>query len=328
MDNLMQTNPAIAVDLLRRMLKIRLTEETIARRYSEQKMRCPTHLCTGQEAVPAAAGLVLRPDDFAVSSHRTHGHYLGKGGDLNRMMAEIYGKSTGCSGGKGGSMHLIDKSVGFMGSTAIVGGTIPVGVGLALSIKLHKTDQVSCVFFGDAAVEEGVFYESVNFAVLKNLPVLFICENNLYSVYSALNKRQPPGRKIYQIAEAMGISAGCGDGNDALGVYVKLSSSVNAIRQGKGPRFLEFATYRWREHCGPNFDNNIGYRTEDEYLAWKAKDPIVLLQSRMLEASVLTQPGIEKMAEQVQREVDTAFAYAENSPFPSREEAFTHLYSD
>src|SRR5476649_1203872 len=167
----MQTlNPNPDHDLLRAMMRIRSVEETIAERYREGKMRCPTHLCTGQEAVSAAVGMALRPDDFAVSTHRAHGHYLGKGGDLKRMMAEIHGKSTGCSAGKGGSMHLVDRSVGFMGSTAIVGNTVPVGVGLGLSIQLHGTDQVSTVFLGEAVVEEGVFFESVNFAVLRGLP--------------------------------------------------------------------------------------------------------------------------------------------------------------
>ena len=171
-----------AVEILKRMKTIRLVEETIAEKYNEWNMRCPTHLCTGQEAVAAACGLALRKDDYAVGGHRAHGHYIGKGGDLNKMIAEIYGKSSGCSSGKGGSMHLIDQSVGFMGCTGIVGGTIPVGVGLGLAVQLQASDQLSCIFFGDGATEEGVFYESINFALLRSLPVLFICENNFYSV--------------------------------------------------------------------------------------------------------------------------------------------------
>ena len=163
------------------MKRIRLIEEEIARRYPEGKMRCPTHLSVGQEAVAAAVGMALRENDLAVSGHRAHAHYLGKGGNFKQMLLEIYGKEGGCSAGKGGSMHLIDEKIGFMGSTAIVGGTIPVGVGLALGMQLKETDQVSCIFHGDAVLETGVFFESVNFAVLKKLPVLFICENNLYS---------------------------------------------------------------------------------------------------------------------------------------------------
>jgi len=177
-----QLDPDLRRELLFQMKRIRRVEEQIAARYPEGRMRCPTHLSTGQEAVAAAVGKALRRDDLAVSGHRAHAHYLGKGGDLKAMIAEIYGKVGGCSRGRGGSMHLIDVSVGFEGSTAIVANSIPVGVGMALAAKLKKSGQVSCVFFGDGAVEEGVFYDSVNFAVVKQLPVLFLCENNLYSV--------------------------------------------------------------------------------------------------------------------------------------------------
>ncbi len=317
----------ISHELLRRMKHIRLVEETIAERYSEGKMRCPTHLCTGQEAVSAAVGLALRPDDFAVSSHRAHGHYLGKGGDVNAMMAEIYGKATGCSAGKGGSMHLIDESVGFMGSTAIVGGTVPVGVGLGLSIQLHGTTQVSCVFLGDGAVEEGVFFESMNFAVLRKLPVLFICENNFYSVYSPLSVRQPKGRAIYKMVEAMGCPAEKGDGNDVEAVYKKVLKTAGQIRRGKGPYFLEFDTYRWREHCGPNFDNDLGYRTNQEYLKWKKRDPILLFEKKSLGRKDVSRQDIAKMETDIKQAVDMAFAFAENSPFPSVDELGKDVYT-
>lgn len=308
------------------MLRIRLVEETIAQRYSEWKMRCPTHLCTGQEAVSAAVGMVLRKDDFVVSTHRSHGHYLAKGGDLIKMIAEIYGKAIGCTAGKGGSMHLIDKRVGFMGSTSIVGGTIPVGVGLGLSIKLKGTDQVSCVFFGDGATEEGVFYESINFAALKKLPVLFVCENNFYSVYSPLKVRQPESRNICQMVEAMGVPTGYGNGNNAVEIFNKINAAVGNIREGFGPRFFEFATYRWREHCGPNFDNDLGYRTKEEYLAWKENDPLKLLESHLLGQGIIRRDDIEEMEVNIQQEIDQAFDFAENSPFPDIEEAFTGLY--
>jgi TPP-dependent pyruvate/acetoin dehydrogenase alpha subunit len=327
MDNMIK-NTALGVELLRRMKRIRLTEETIAARYCEWKIRCPTHLCTGQEAVAAAVGLALRTNDFVISTHRSHGHYLGKGGDLERMIAEIYGKETGCSSGKGGSMHLIDLDVGFKGSTAIVGGTIPVGVGLGLSIKLHGTDQVSCVFFGDGSTEEGVFYESLNFAVLKRLPVLFICENNLYSVYSPLSVRQPAGRKIYEVAAAIGCMAAHGEGNDALEVYKLVSDAIKDLRNGNGPRFFEFATYRWREHCGPNFDNDIGYRTEDEFLSWKERDPIRSLERSLLSQSEITSLYVKEMEASLQKEVDEAFEYAEKSPFPAEEKTFTDLFQE
>ena len=210
--------PDIAKQLLFQMRRIRHVEMEIAKRYGEGKMRCPTHLSIGQEAVSAAVGLALERSDLAVSGHRAHAHYLAKGGSLPAMVAEIYGKIGGCSRGKGGSMHLIDESVGFMGSTAIVAGTIPVGVGLAYGMKCQGTDQVSCVFHGDAAVEAGVFFESVNFAAIKKLPVLFICENNLYSVYSPLSVRQPKGRSIAKMAEGLGIKTASGDGNDVVEV--------------------------------------------------------------------------------------------------------------
>ena len=253
------------------MKRIRFVEEEIARRYAENNMRCPTHLSVGQEGVAAAVGLALRRDDLAVSGHRAHAHYLGKGGSLSAMLAEIYGKATGCARGHGGSMHLVDESVGFMGSTAIVAGTVPVGVGLAYGIKLKRTDQVSCVFLGDAATEAGVFFESVNFAVLKRLPVIFICENNLYSVCSPLRVRQPEGRRIHEMVGGLGLPATHGDGNDAVEVLDRATAALAAIRAGGGPRFLEFSTYRWREHCGPSYDNDLGYRSEAEFLEWKAE---------------------------------------------------------
>ena len=308
------------------MMRIRCVEETIAVRYADQKMRCPTHLCSGQEAVSAAVGYALRADDFAVSGHRAHGHYLGKGGDLRAMLAEIHGKVTGCCRGKGGSMHLVDKAVGFVGSTAIVGGTIPVGVGLGLSIQLHGTDQVSCIFMGEAATEEGVFYESVNFAVLRNLPVLFICENNLYSVYSPLSVRQPANRSLCGIVGQMGLRAEYGDGNDVADVHTRVQKAVQSMRLGAGPAFLEFATYRWREHCGPNLDGELGYRTEDEYESWKARDPVERFRRELVDDGIMTDLELEKVESQIQNEVDAAFLFAEESPFPEPEEACEGLY--
>jgi pyruvate dehydrogenase E1 component alpha subunit len=319
--------PDLSRNLLHGMLRIRCVEETIAERYSEQKMRCPTHLSIGQEAVAAAVGAALRHDDLAVSGHRAHAHYLGKGGNLPAMIAEIYGKETGCARGKGGSMHLVDESVGFMGSTAIVAGTVPVGVGLAYAMKIKGTDQVSCVFLGDAVAEAGVFFESVNFAVLKQLPVLFICENNFYSVYSPLRVRQPQGRKIHKMVEGMGLPAAYGDGNDVRGVYDAVSQAIAAIRKGGGPRFFELDTYRWREHCGPMYDNDLGYRTEAEYQEWKAKDPIPRFTSILSREGVMTAAQVEAMQRDIEREVNEAFEFAERSPFPTADEAFTDLYA-
>ncbi len=319
-------NVDVGPALLYSMLKIRHTEETIAERYAEGKMRCPTHLSIGQEAVSAGVGLALRRDDFAVSTHRSHGHYLGKGGNLRRMIAEIHGKRTGCSAGKGGSMHLVDRSVCFMGSTAIVGNTVPVGVGLGLSIELTGTDQVSCVFLGDAVVEEGVFFESLNFAVLRRLPVLFVCENNLYSVYSHLRVRQPGGREIHRMVAGVGVETHAADGNDALGVYDLTTRTLDTIRRDRRPVFLEFSTYRWREHCGPNFDNQIGYRSEEEFLQWKERDPIVRLIASDAGGDTST-VAFDSLMLKVREEIEDAFAFAEASPFPAPEEMFEDVYS-
>ena len=317
----------LARNLLFQMKRIRFVEETIAARYPEGKMRCPTHLSVGQEGVAAGVGVSLRKGDFAVSGHRSHAHFLAKCGDLPAMIAEIYGKATGCARGKGGSMHLIDESVGFMGSTAIVGGTVPVGVGLAYGIKLRRGTQVSCVFLGDAVAEAGVFLESLNFAVLKKLPVLFVCENNMYSVYSALSVRQPGGRKISDLAAAIGVPSFRGDGNDAEAVFEAASTALQDIRNGSGPRFLEMETYRWREHCGLFYDNDIGYRTEAEFLQWKARDPIANLEKRLIARDEISNTELQRMSDEIAREVANAFQFAETSPFPEPEEAGENVYS-
>ena len=318
----------ISKQLLFQMKRIRFVEEEIARRYAEGAMRCPTHLSVGQEAVAAAVGLTLKNKDMAVSGHRAHAHYLAKGGDLKAMLAEIYGKAAGCSQGKGGSMHLIDESVGFMGSTAIVGGTVPVGVGLAYGMKVKKSDQVSCIFLGDAVVETGAFFESVNFAVLKKLPVLFVCENNLYSVYSPLNVRQPEGRSIAAMVAGLGMPTYSGDGNDVAGVYAKVCESVAEIREGGGPRLVEFSTYRWLEHCGPSYDNHIGYRSESEFLEWQEKEPIKRFERVMLDNSTITAAELELMNDSIAMEVENAFTFAETSPMPAVDSAYSDLYSE
>ena len=300
--------------LFESMLRIRLVEESIANKYSEQKMRCPTHLSIGQEAIAVGVCANLTSQDQVLSTHRAHAHYLAKGGCLNSMMAEIYGKASGCSKGMGGSMHLIDTSVGFMGSTAIVANTIPVAVGLALEKKLTRKKSIACVFFGDGATEEGAFYESVNFAIIHSLPILFICENNLYSVYSGLEVRQPMDRKIYKMVRAMGISAQHGNGNDVEEVARKVKHAKTMILKSGGPQFLEFDTYRWREHCGPNFDNNIGYREESEFLKWKKKDPLKNFYSEN------SQKYIDRKIDTISQEIDDAHQFADDSKFPTLQE--------
>ena len=307
---------------------IREVEERIALRYPEQEMRCPTHLSIGQEAVASAVGLLLHKKDQAVSTHRAHAHYIGKRGNIPAMIAEIYGKASGCSAGKGGSMHLIDLSVGFFGSTAIVGNTIPVGVGIGYANKIKNNGLISCVFLGDAAVEEGAFHESANFAALHKLPVLFICENNLYSVYSPLDVRQPRGRKICDLAAAYGMQVNSVDGNDSLKVCEALLPVIKSLREGVGPFFLEFSTYRWREHCGPDFDNDLGYRTKDEYEEWLTRDPITNLFQELKSQNISSDSDFSKIKMKVKVEVDEAFTQAISSPFPEATEAFKHVYAE
>jgi TPP-dependent pyruvate/acetoin dehydrogenase alpha subunit len=320
-------NGPLGLRLLRHMHRIRMVEEEIAARYAEGKMRCPTHLSIGQEGVPAALAECLLPTDFAVSTHRGHAHYLAKGGNLKAMIAEIYGKVTGCSRGKGGSMHLVDLDVGFMGTSAIVGNSIPIGVGLALSAQHHETNQVSCVYFGDGATEEGVYYESLNFAAVRKLPVLFVCENNLYSVYSPLEVRQPPGRCIAMVASSMGLKTIKGDGNDVLAVHGDCSRAIADIRAGGGPWLVEYSVYRWREHCGPNFDNDIGYRSVEECEDWRRREPIGLLRAKLSRVVAELAELERQMVSELRREIDEAFQFAEESPFPASEEAFLGEYA-
>jgi TPP-dependent pyruvate/acetoin dehydrogenase alpha subunit len=320
-------NTQLSLSLFRQMHRIRAIEEAIAHRYPEGKMRCPVHLSIGQEAIPAVFAAAIRKTDFAVSTHRGHAHYLAKGGDLTAMVAEIYGKATGCAKGKGGSMHLIDLAVNFMGTSAIVGNSIPVGVGLALSAQLKKTDQISCIFLGDGAVEEGVFYESVNFAIVRNLPVLFICENNLYSVYSPLAVRQPKGRSIATMVNAMGIKVATGEGSDFESCQQIMHDAVNAVRARQGPFFLEFSTYRWREHCGHSYDNDIGYRTQEEFLDWQSRDPLLRLEKTLNDAEATVQQEVDNIKAAVSSEIEVAFAAAEVAPFPDAREAYQDVYA-
>ena len=250
-------------DLFYKMLRIRMIEEAIADRYSEQKMRCPTHLSIGQEAIAIGVSEALDNNDIIMSNHRAHAHYLAKGGDLKAMIAEIHGKKTGCSLGRGGSMHLVDQSVGMMGSTPIVANSIPVATGLAFTSLLQGDKKVTVSYFGEGATEEGVFGECLNFAALKNLPMLYVCEDNLYSVYSPIDVRQPKTRNLCKIAEAHGMFAKEGDGNNVEESYSIAKEAIASIRSGNGPAFIKLDTYRYREHCGPNYDTDLGYRTHD-----------------------------------------------------------------
>ena len=314
-------------DLYIRMLRIRLVEERIAELYPEQQMRCPVHLSVGQEAVAVGVCAALEPDDYALSTHRSHAHYLAKGGDLKAMLGELYGRVTGCCQGKGGSMHLIDRSVGFLGAVPIVGSTIPIGVGAAFGTLLRKERRVTIVFLGDGATEEGVFHEAVNFAVLKRLPVVFVCENNFFSVYSSLDVRQPPTRDIYELARGYGLDSRQGDGNDVEAIRDLTKAAVDKARTGGGPAFLEFKTYRWREHCGPHYDNHVGYRSEQEFEEWKARCPVARLKQRLLQRRLVTQQDLDGIEVALTDEIEAAVAFAKASPFPEPQLLRAHLYA-
>jgi len=320
-------NKKIKIDLLKKMQLIRLVEETIAFKYSENKMRCPTHLYIGQEAIAAGVSCGLKKNDFVVSTHRSHGHYLAKGGNLKKMIAELYGKSTGCSKGYGGSMHLIDLSVNFMGSTAIVGNSMPIGVGLGLSSKLDNTKDISCIYFGDGCIEEGIFHEVINFSAQKKLPILFVCENNLYSVYSPLKNRQPKKRSISNMVNSMGIESYEESGNDVEKVYNLSNQAIKKIRSTGKPIFLEFSTYRLREHCGPNYDNHIGYRGIKEFNLWKKKDPLFLFEEKLIKNKEITHKFKDEIILEINKKIMKAFKFAESSPFPKQIDAYKNTYA-
>lgn len=323
----MKIRNEIKIKLYRQMLRIRLCEERIAELYPQQEMRCPVHLSIGQEAPAVGVSAHLSYQDYAMSGHRAHAHYLAKGGDLKAMIAELYGKETGCCHGVGGSMHLIDLSVGFLGAVPIVGSTIPIGVGVAFGNVMRKHPGVTIVYLGDGAVEEGVFYESMNFAALKKLPVVFLCENNFYSVYSNLSVRQPEGREIYKIAQAHDIESAQGDGNNVLEVYELAGRAIEKARNGRGPTFLEFKTYRWREHCGYDYDNHIGYRTQEEFEQWKSRCPLSMMRAKLLSENILAEKDLSKMQQEINVEIEEAVRFAYASPLPKKERLYMNVYA-
>jgi len=324
--DLSETRAVAPLKLLREMLYIRLVEESIAARYGEQEMRCPVHLSVGQEATAVGVCQALRVTDRVFSTHRCHAHYLAKGGDLKAMLAEIYGKSAGCIGGRGGSMHLADPAKGMIASVPIVASSIPLAVGSALQAKIDGQDHVTVAFIGDASIEEGVFHESANFASLRKLPVIFVCENNLYSVYTNIRERQP-GRPLTNVAVAHDLHAASADGNDVEAVLRSTQEAVARARSGEGPTFLQFDTYRWREHCGPNFDNQLGYRTVDEYEEWHAKDPIELTRRKLRALKMLAESDESRMTQEIESEIDAAFAYAKAAALPEPSQASQFVYA-
>lgn len=313
--------------LYRSMLHIRIAEETIAEHYGEQDMRCPVHLSIGQEAAEAGACMALQQRDYVLSGHRSHGHYLAKGGSLNAMVAEIYGKASGCAGGRGGSMHLIDLDAGFLGAAPIVGSTIPIAAGVAMASQMRGEDRVTMVFLGDGATETGAFYESLNFAAVRDLPLVFVVENNLYSVYSPLQVRQRGAQRIVDIAQAHGISAVQEDGNDIERVYHHCQQAVARARGGNGPTLLELSTYRWREHCGPMYDNELGYRSALEAAAWQERDPVRAYERRLQQDAVLNAAQCAALHAQLRTQALQAIAFAKQSPWPDASTSHHGVYA-
>ncbi len=307
--------------LYRALYRIRRVEEEVARAYPTDRIKSPVHLSIGQEAVSVGVCDPLRPDDVVFGTYRGHAMYLAKGGDLPAMVAELFGKDTGCTRGKGGSMHLIDPGAGVMGTSAVVGTSIANAAGYAYAQKLRRSDAVTVCFFGDGATEEGVFAETLNFAVLKKLPVLFVCENNGYAIHTHQTRRQ--GRPdIRAKAEAFGLPAERLDGNDVVGLVRRTAEVVERLRAGDGPWFFEVATYRWQEHVGPGRDYQLGYRAEDECRPWVEADPVARLGSELAPDEKLATDA------EVEAEVAAAFAAAESAPFPDPSELLTDIFKE
>src|SRR5216684_393290 len=293
---------SLLTTLFRSMTRIRTTEETIAELLDKNEIRCPTHLCTGQEAIAAGVCAALQKDDYIFGGHRSHGHYLAKGGDLRALMAELYGKATGCSRGRGGSLHLIAQEVGLL-------GTVP---------------RVSVAFFGDGATEEGHVHEAVNFAGLQRLPVIFVCENNLYSSHMHIRERRVKDN-IFQAGDAHGIPGLRVDGNDAGVVYRTALDAVRRARSGRGPTLIECRTYRWRGHVGSSMDFDVGVKRKDELREWLSKDPVARARAALLEQG-LHERALEEIESEVRAEIEDAVQFARDSAYPHGDELLEHVF--
>ncbi len=311
------------IEIYRQMLRIRHFEEKVYELYGQNLVPGTIHLYVGQEAVAVGVCANLRKEDYITSTHRGHGHCIAKGADLRKVMAEILGKKTGYCKGKGGSMHIADFSIGMLGATAVVGAGIPIAVGAGLSIKLRGTDQVVACFFGDGASNQGTFHESINMAAIWSLPVVFVCENNLY----AMGTRQSMVMKIEEIADraaAYGIPGIAVDGNDVLAVYEAAHRAVNRARHGEGPTLLECRTYRHKGHS--RFDPAT-YRPQAEVEEWLKRDPILRFRARLHEMRLLTEQEAEKLEREATLAVDEAVKFAVESPYPAPEEALENVYA-
>jgi pyruvate dehydrogenase E1 component alpha subunit len=306
--------------IYRSLRLIRRAEEEIARIYPSDKIKSPVHLSIGQEAVSVGICDVLRADDVVAPTYRGHAAYLAKGGALRGLFAELYGKATGVAGGKGGSMHLIDMSHYVLGASAVVGTTIPLAVGYALALKRIKSDRVAVTFFGDGATEEGVFAESVNFASLHKLPVLFVCENNYYAIHTPITRRWATNRLCERV-ETYGLPAHQVDDSDVFKLRELAASAVDRMRRGEGPAFIECRTYRWREHVGPNEDYDQGYRAREDFHRW-LKDDQMERVGRMIADEQRSQ-----IDSNIELEIADAMEFAESSPFPAIDQLYANVFA-
>jgi TPP-dependent pyruvate/acetoin dehydrogenase alpha subunit len=307
--------------LYRSLYLIRRAEEEIGRVYPSDVILSPIHLSIGQEAISVGVCQALAADDVVFGSYRSHALYLAKGGSLAGMLAELYGKATGIAKGKAGSMHLLDTAAGVMGASAVVGTTIPHAVGYALALAMRGERRVVASFFGEGAVEEGVFHESLNFAVLKKLPVLFVCENNGYAIHSRQADRQGLPDICAQ-ARALGVPSERFADMDVYAIHQRATEIVEQLRQGpSGPVLFECACYRWREHVGPADDFSVGYRSRTEVEPWMASDQLVRVGRRLDEGCRTRIEG------EVEAQLTSAFRFAQESPWPSENELLTDLYA-
>lgn len=310
--------------LLREMLLIRRFEEKSAELYSATKIRGFLHLYIGEEAIAVGVMQALRPEDNILATYREHGQALARGVSPGTIMAEMYGKQEGCARGRGGSMHLFDKETRFFGGNAIVGGHLPMAVGMALADKMRNKNRVTCIFFGDGAVAEGEFHESLNLAALWHLPILFVCENNQYGMGTALELSHAV-TNLADRAQVYNMAAATVDGMDVLAVEEATKTAVDAIRAGAGPYFLEFRTYRFRAHS--MFDAEL-YRDKDEVQKWKQRDPIDSLVKLMRARELLTDADLERIETEVMGEVNTAVAFAEAGTWEPVEDLLRFVYSE
>lgn len=317
-----QNTPSLVNRIYKSLKLIRRAEERIGEIYPTDKIQSPVHLSIGQEAISVGVCDLLRDDDIVGGTYRGHALYLAKGGDLKSMFAELYGKVEGCSRGKGGSMHLISPEKSFLGTSAIVGTTIPVAVGHAMALQREGTGRVCVVFMGDGATEEGVFYESLNFAALHRLPILFVCENNGYAIYTALKKRWSSTAICDRVA-GFGVPTHRIENGDVFQIRAYMEQTLEKLRSGEsGPAFLECLTYRWLEHVGPGEDFHLGHRTRDELDFWKKNDQVDVVGK-------LVAPETKKQIDQeIEREVEDAIKFAENASSPSDEELYKYVFSN